>query len=331
MVIEVDEHGEETWTFYTAPRASVITTYEGLRRDAATLRVHAAAADGASSDGLFGAVEAGHLVEWFQARDCFVRYRVTEVPEVESDARLREFGVRPETYVAGGCRSGSLPTDRTTAAFSTAPETAAAGPFTAVAVRGHYDVCALTKAREAVCWNADAPGATATLPGRYIAIDASEGTTCAITDDGEAACWGSDDSARDASPGPYTAISTTPGYTCALTEAGDVTCWGYSSERAHWERIQANADDPMLAALPMAARPAARSIRRDHGQPRGPPQRRPLALAVGLRPEGERGLRVLGVEHEVRPAREGTCVACRQRRSEHADRRRLLRGDRRIW
>ena len=242
--IEVDEHGEATWTFYTAPHAAVITTYEGLRRDAATLRVNAAAAGGASSETLFGAVEAGHLVEWFQARDCFVRYRVTSVAEAETDANYREFGVRPETYLARGCRSGSLPGDGATAAFSTAPETAAAGPFTAVAVGGHYDVCALSEAREAVCWNADAPGATATLPGRYIAIDASEGTTCAVADDGEAVCWGSDASARDAPPGPFMAISTTPGYTCALTEAGAVVCWGFRSERAHHERARMGVGHP---------------------------------------------------------------------------------------
>ena len=122
VVIEVDESGEWTWTFYTEPRASVITTYEGLRRDAATLRVNAAAADGASSESLFGAVEAGHLIEWFHARDCFVRYRVTAVPEADGDAPYREFGVRPETYVFQGCQSGSLPTDGSTAAFSAAPE-----------------------------------------------------------------------------------------------------------------------------------------------------------------------------------------------------------------
>ena len=120
--IEVDEHGEATYTFYTAPRVSVITTYEGLRRNAATLRINATAADGASSEGLFGTVEAGHLIEWFHARDCFVRYRVTSIAEAEEDAPYREFGVRPETYVFQGCQSGSLPADGTTAAFSAARE-----------------------------------------------------------------------------------------------------------------------------------------------------------------------------------------------------------------
>ena len=122
VVIEVDENGEWTWTFYTEPRASVITTYEGLRRDAATLRVNAAAAGGPPSESLFGAVEAGHLIEWFHARDCFVRYRVTAVVEVEGDAPVRDFGVRPETYVFQGCQAGSLPADETTVAFSAAPE-----------------------------------------------------------------------------------------------------------------------------------------------------------------------------------------------------------------
>ncbi len=122
VVIEVDENGEWTYTFYTEPRASVITTYEGLRRDAATLRVNAAAADGPPAQSLFGTVEAGHVIEWFHARDCFVRYRVTAVSEAGEDAPIREFGVRPETYVFQGCQSGSLPANGTTAAFSAAPE-----------------------------------------------------------------------------------------------------------------------------------------------------------------------------------------------------------------
>ena len=109
---------------------------------------------------------------------------------------------------------------------------------------GHYDACALTEAGEAVCWNMDDPSEVETLPGRYIAIDASEGTTCTITEDGEPVCWGSDDSASDAPSGRYTAISTTPGYTCALTEAGEVECWGFRSERAHNDRARANAEDP---------------------------------------------------------------------------------------
>ena len=36
------------------------------------------------------------------------------------------------------------------------------------------------------------PSEVEALPGRYIAIDAAEGTTCAVTEDGEAVCWGSD-------------------------------------------------------------------------------------------------------------------------------------------
>lgn len=111
-----------SYAFLTAPVASPITTYEGFRRDTATLRVSAVAADGASSDGLFGEVEAGHLIEWYWRYDCFVRYRVTAVAEAYAGAAYREFGVRPETYVFQGCQSGSLPADGSTAAFSAAPE-----------------------------------------------------------------------------------------------------------------------------------------------------------------------------------------------------------------
>ncbi len=115
----------------------------------------------------------------------------------------------------------------------------APGPFTTVAVGGDYAACALTEAGKAMCWNANDPLAVGTLPGRYIAIDAAEGTTCAVAEDGEAVCWGSDAAASEAPPGRYTAISTTSGYTCALREDGEAACWGAHSARAREQEARA--------------------------------------------------------------------------------------------
>ena len=94
--------------------STVVTTYEGLRDGTATaLLIHQSDADGLSRAGVYDAVEVGDLFKWRQADDCFVRYRVTDVPAVDATAAHREFGVRWETYVFQGCQTGSLPTSAT--------------------------------------------------------------------------------------------------------------------------------------------------------------------------------------------------------------------------
>ena len=65
----------------------VLTTWEGLRSEAATLRVHQTDAGGASWVSEFGAVAAGDLFEWRKTSDCWVRYRVAGAPVRPSDAR----------------------------------------------------------------------------------------------------------------------------------------------------------------------------------------------------------------------------------------------------
>ena len=89
--------------------ASVVTTYEGLRDGTTTaLLIHKSDADGTSQADVYGEVAEGHLIEWLKTDDCFVRYRVTDVPAAEETAAYREFGVRAETYVFQGCQAGSL-------------------------------------------------------------------------------------------------------------------------------------------------------------------------------------------------------------------------------
>ena len=84
---------------------TVATTYEQLRTEAAAMRVHVADAAGVSHAALYDGVDAGTVVEWREAEDCWVRYRVTG-----SDAAggaVREFVVTPYSYAYTGC-SGAI-------------------------------------------------------------------------------------------------------------------------------------------------------------------------------------------------------------------------------
>ncbi len=90
---------------------TAVTTYEALRDGTTTmLKIHTSDADDASQADAYDDVEAGHLIEWSQAGDCFVRYRVSDAPAFSEGATSREFGVRPETYAWQSCQTGSLPT-----------------------------------------------------------------------------------------------------------------------------------------------------------------------------------------------------------------------------
>ena len=82
---------------------TVLTTWEQLRSEAATLRVHQTDAGGASWASEFGAVTVNDLFEWRLADDCWVRYRVTGAPVAPSGASGRwEFPVEWITYAATG-------------------------------------------------------------------------------------------------------------------------------------------------------------------------------------------------------------------------------------
>ena len=82
---------------------AVIATWEGLRSEAATLRVHQTDAGGTSWAAEFGAVSEGDLFEWRKASDCWVRYHVTGPPVQPSAGSGRwEFPVEWMTYAATG-------------------------------------------------------------------------------------------------------------------------------------------------------------------------------------------------------------------------------------
>ena len=63
---------------------AVLTTWEQLRSEAATLRVHQTDAGDNSWASEFGAVAVNGLFEWRMADDCWVRYRVTSAPVAPS-------------------------------------------------------------------------------------------------------------------------------------------------------------------------------------------------------------------------------------------------------
>ena len=83
--------------------SGVLATWEQLRSEAATLRVHQTDAGGTSWASEFGAVAVNDLFEWRLADDCWVRYRVTDAPVAPSGASGRwEFPVEWMTYAATG-------------------------------------------------------------------------------------------------------------------------------------------------------------------------------------------------------------------------------------
>ncbi len=96
----VAEAGE--WAILDAG-GEVLATWEGLRSEAATLRVHQTDAGGTSWAPEFGAVSGGGLFEWRKASDCWVRYHVTGDPVRPTAGSGRwEFPVEWMTYAATG-------------------------------------------------------------------------------------------------------------------------------------------------------------------------------------------------------------------------------------
>ena len=86
-----------------------LTTWERLRSEAATLRVHQTDGGGNSWASEFGAVAVNDLFEWRLADDCWVRYRVAGAPVAPSGASVRwEFPVKRVSYAPTGC-AGAIP------------------------------------------------------------------------------------------------------------------------------------------------------------------------------------------------------------------------------
>ena len=106
----VAEPGHYVFLEDPADPASVVTTYEGLRDGTTTgLVIHQHDSAGVSQAAFYDLVQAGDLMEWKQADDCFVRYTVTSAPAPAAGAVTRAFGVAWMTYAFTGC-SGTIAT-----------------------------------------------------------------------------------------------------------------------------------------------------------------------------------------------------------------------------
>ena len=117
---EVAEAGE--WAILGG-NGEALTTWEQLRSEAATLRVHQTDAGGNSWASEFGAVAVNDLFEWRLADDCWVRYRVAGAPAAPSGSTGRwEFPVEWMTYAAtgAGCK-GAVDATATLSADEAAP------------------------------------------------------------------------------------------------------------------------------------------------------------------------------------------------------------------
>ena len=102
---EVAEPGSYAFLADPADTTSAVSTYEALRDGTATaLLIHKSDAHGASQAALYDAVEAGDVVEWREADDCWTRYEVTAVlPDPPGDTSRKEFAIRWYSYSATGC------------------------------------------------------------------------------------------------------------------------------------------------------------------------------------------------------------------------------------
>ncbi len=118
----------------------VLATWEGLRSEAATLRVHQTDAGGTSWASEFGAVSESDLFEWRKASDCWVRYLVTGPPVRPSGGSGRwEFPVEWMTYAATGegC-TGAVGVATALSANEAAPDAIPAATILAPVRHGAY-------------------------------------------------------------------------------------------------------------------------------------------------------------------------------------------------
>ena len=90
------------YAFLTDPDdlTTMVTTYEGLRDGSTTgLVINKNDSAGASQADFYDLVEAGDIVEWREADDCFVRYPVTEVKDDPAgDPPRKLLAVKVMTY-----------------------------------------------------------------------------------------------------------------------------------------------------------------------------------------------------------------------------------------
>ena len=140
----VTDDGDYAFLTDHADLTSAITTYDGLRDglrkgNPIGLVMHQNDISGASQAAFYDLVEAGDLVEWREAADCWVRYHVDEV---HADPR----GYPPRTlltiqvysYAFTGCSTSGTITTTGTRTFTWTPETIRTGNITVPFYHGPF-------------------------------------------------------------------------------------------------------------------------------------------------------------------------------------------------
>ena len=102
---------------------STVTTYEQLRTESTVMRVNVDDVHGAPWGSFYDEVAVGDVVEWYEADDCWARYRVTSAPAGGSSTR--DIGVEWETYAATGCSGAVSATGAITMQWAPPPFTTA--------------------------------------------------------------------------------------------------------------------------------------------------------------------------------------------------------------
>ena len=131
------------YAFLTDPDdlTTLVTTYEGLRDGSTTgLVIHQSDSGGTSQADFYALVEAGDLMEWREADDCFVRYEVTEVKaDPAGTAPRKQLAIEWMTYAFTGC-TGAI-SSIATASFAWGPLPALGGTSLTAPVRhGPYQL-----------------------------------------------------------------------------------------------------------------------------------------------------------------------------------------------
>ena len=139
--------GDGDYAFLTDPDnlTTMVTTYEGLRDglregNPIGLVMHQDDISGASQAAFYDLVEAGDLVEWREAADCWVRYHVDEVhADPAGDPPRTLLTIQVYSYAFTGCTSGPI-TTRGTRTFTWTPESIRTGTIQTFFTHGAFVV-----------------------------------------------------------------------------------------------------------------------------------------------------------------------------------------------
>ena len=139
----VTDDGDYAFLTDHADLTSAITTYDGLRDglrkgNPIGLVMHQNDISGASQEAFYDLMEAGDVVEWREAADCWVRYHVDEVhADPAGDPARTLLTIQVYSHAFTGCTSGPITTTGTRT-FTWTPETIRTGNITVPFYHGPF-------------------------------------------------------------------------------------------------------------------------------------------------------------------------------------------------